>query len=162
MQADLWVEKRGFDRVDCRSSLWIFVRLRLWFTGVKKKSADQAGRICCLLEFEFIRRALGVGHMLEQSKSFGNHESWAKRKTTWWFKCTRTLNSVNMAMCLHVFLCMAVSVLTLTPKPSCSTFWEWTGTHISCSYVPQTISACQAIQTNLAFASAILHHAKSA
>lgn len=64
----------------------------------------------------------------------------------------------------HVFLCMAVSVLTLIPKPSRSTFWEWTGTQIShsCSCVPLTISACQAIQTNLAFASAILHHAKSA
>lgn len=85
-----------------------------------------------------------------------------REKRTWWFKCTRTLNSVNMDMCLHVFLCMAVSVLTLIPKPYCSTFWEWTGTHISCSYVPQTIFACQAIQTNLAFASAILHHAKYA
>lgn len=72
--------------------------------------------------------------------------------------------TVNMYMCLRVLLCMAVSRLSLIPKPSCSTSLEWTGTQIShsCSCVPQTISACQAIQPNLAFAHAILGHAKSA
>lgn len=31
-------------------------------------------------------------------------KSWVKRKITWRFKCTRTLNSVNMDMCLRVFM----------------------------------------------------------
>lgn len=76
---------------------------------------------------------------------------------SWKFECTRTLNYVNMHMCLCEFSCLAVSVVSQKTFPQHFLKEDW---HIYS--MPQNNSACQSIQINLAFASIIPHHAKSA